>query len=64
MLQNFNHRLVGVDTTNASGISETNNKTEVVDPFGSGEYLTKMYGTHFLFVCSGSEVNAQFKATF
>lgn len=44
---NFNHRLLGLDVTNTCGIQGTNNKTEVLDPFGNGEYLTKIYGILF-----------------
>lgn len=44
MLQNFNHRLLEVDVTNTSGIQGTNNKAEVLGPFGNGEYLSEMNG--------------------
>ena len=38
---------MGVDVTNASGKLGTSDKAEVLGAFGNGDYMTKMYDTHF-----------------
>ena len=55
---------MGVDVTNASGKLGTSDKAEVLGAFSNEDYMTKMYDILFKFICSGSEVNAQFKASF
>lgn len=56
--------MLEIYVTNVSGIQRTNNKAEVQGPFGNGEYLTKIHGTLFKIICSGSEAKAQVKASF
>lgn len=47
VLQNFNHRLLGIDEENPSGIQGANGRNEGLSPFGNRQCLIKMHGPLF-----------------